>query len=139
MKLNQIKGLKLDIILAEALMKEGLQDLTTRVRKIDGYDIVNNRCRIKSGYFNEFFSYKDADIYTALQTKLYVSMNYITTHNNKLWQAKIGEQTCTGRTPAEALSRVVCCKIFGKDEITKQDIDMSIFKTVNAVDCDDDE
>lgn len=139
MKLNQIKGIKLDIILAEAINKLGLQDLTTRIRKIDGYDIVNNRCRIQSGYFNEFFSYKDADIYVALQTKLYVNMNYISTHNNKLWQGKLGEFTCTGRTPAEALSRVVCCNAFGKEEINKQDMDMSILKALQNPEFDDED
>lgn len=137
MKLNQIKGIKLDILLAESIMKLNLQDLTTRIRKIDGYDIVNGKCIVKTGFFTEAFSYKNESVYAALIRKLYTNLNYVEKNNNKLWHSKLDEFECYGRTPEEAVSRVICCKAFGKTEITKQDMDLSIFKVTALIDEDD--
>lgn len=132
MKLNQVKGLKLDILLAEAIMRLNLQDLTTRIRKIDSYAVVNGKCMVKTGCFTEFFSYKNEAIFTALINKLYPNLNYVETHNNKLWRANLNKYECFGRTALEAISRVICCNAFDKTEITKEDMNMSIFKSVDS-------
>lgn len=125
MNISRVKGVRLNILLAESIRRLKLNDITKEIRYIDSFSIINGSKVTAKGYYQADLNFENPELYLSLQKKLHINVNYVQTKDSMMWKAEYNDGLQIfegfGRTPEQALTRSIVLGVFKSDSISSSE------------------